>query len=366
MGMPQDHLKHLINMAASFQEVTHKHYKDSGIKYTEVPEIVGITGACENIDTLFRVGNRLQLPLFFAQTGQLSLEQALVYFPALYTIIYSGRDEEIEDERHLRQFRLTEEEFDWSLVAPHDAPYNEERMYEAMLQHIENAVRNIATKTVTDNAEVLEDLYQRNTPKLLEGLKAPFLRITYEEALKQLQKNGFSELKWGDDFKAEHEAMIVQLLNSESPERPVFIMRYPKEIKFFSMKVSEKDERVVLSADLILPIAGEAVGSAVREDDGDKLRERLLTSTMFRLHKERGGDYQDFVWYVDDLVAAKKTRPHAGYGLGNERLLQYILGQKDIRDCSIFSIMAKQTHDWEARVVEVSEQTSVSAVQQQN
>lgn len=71
-------------------------------------------------------------------------------------------------------------------------------------------------------------------------------------------------------------------------------MKYPKEIKFFNMKVSERDSRVVLSADLILPVAGEAVGSAVREHDGKKLKERLLTSTMFHLHKERGGRYEDF------------------------------------------------------------------------
>lgn len=349
--MEKDHLKYLINLDASLAGATHEYYKKAGIKYAEVPEIVGITGACENVDTLFRVGNRLQLPLYITQTGQLALEQVLEYFPAVYTILSSGRDEEVEDERHLRQFRLTEEEFDWSLVGSQDETYNEEKMYEALLTHIENAVRYIAQKTIADNTAILSTHYKRDTAHLMESLQLPFLRISYEEALEVLRKNGFPELQWGDDLKANHEATIVQLLNISSLNQPVFIMRYPKEIKFFSMKVSENDARVALSADLIFPLAGEGVGSAVREHRGDKLRERLLTSTMFRLHKQRGGAYEDFVWYVDDLVGAGKTRPHAGYGLGNDRLLQYIVGEKDIRNCSIFSFMAKQTHDWEPRKI---------------
>jgi hypothetical protein len=67
--MEKDHLKHLINPVASLEEAIHEYYKKAGIKYAEVPQILGITGACENVDTLFRIGNRLQLPLFFTQTG---------------------------------------------------------------------------------------------------------------------------------------------------------------------------------------------------------------------------------------------------------------------------------------------------------
>jgi len=344
--MRQEHFPHLIRIIASMQAASHDHYKKSGLMYAEVPQIVGITGACENVDTLFRIGNRLGLPLFMTQTGQLALEQVLEHFPGVYTIIHSGRDEEIEDERHLRQFRLTEEEFDWSFIGSGKDQYDEEKMYEALLEHIQAAVQNIAVETISVNQEILEQYYLRNTQKLLDSLQMPFLRISYEEALGLLQKNGFPELSWGDDLGAVQEATVVKLLNSASSERPVFIMRYPKEIKFFSMKVSPTDERVALSADLIFPFAGEGVGSAVREHNGDKLRERLLGSTMFRLHKERGGTYEDFVWYVDNLVAAGKTRPHAGYGLGNERLIQYILGQSDIRNCSVFSLMNEQTGDW--------------------
>ena len=357
--MEHHHFKHLLSLVASLNGATHEYYKKAGITYAEVPEIVGITGACENVDTLFRIGNRLGLPLFMTQTGQLALEQILEHFPGVYTIIHSGRDEEIEDERHLRQFRLTEEEFEWSLVGNPGETYDEEKMYEALLAHIENAVRYIAQKTIADNTEILSTYYKRDTANLIQSLQLPFLRISYEKALEVLRKNGFPELQWGDDLKTTHEATIVQLLNTSPLNQPVFIMRYPKEIKFFNMKVSTTDERVVLSADLIFPFAGEGIGSAVREHNGDRLRERLLTSTMFRLHQQRGGTYEDFVWYVDDLVGAGKTRPHAGYGLGNERLLQYIVGEKDIRNCSVFSFMARQTHDWEPRKIpQVSQEVS--------
>lgn len=318
-----------------------KHYQKLKLQYVEVPAIVGITGACENVDTLFKVGNRLDLPLFFTQTGQLALEQALEYYPGVYTIIHSGRDEEKEDERHLRQFRLTEEEFDCTMVGMERENYSEEKMFEALLEHIEKATKAMI-KNVTENCAI-----NGRNEMMAEILKKPYLRINYNEAIKIVERD------FGDDLGAEDEAKIVEVVNKRhgngAVKFPVFITHYPKEIKFFNMKVSTKDPRVVLSADLVFPIAGEAVGSAVREHDGDKLRKRLLKSTMFKLHKERGGRYEDFQWYVDDLVMAGKTNPHAGYGIGNERIIQFILGEKDIRKCSLFSLMAKQTNDWDRK-----------------
>lgn len=341
--MKTNHLKNLITLNEAFTKAAREHYASNGSTYVEVPLIVGITGACENVDTLFRVGSRLNIPLFFSQTGQLSLEQALQHFPGVNTVIHSGRDEEEEDARHLRQFRLTEEEFDWSLVDK-ERPYSEEKMYEALLGHIESATKTIARTMAECHPDILRE-YGRDAAKLLASLELPYLRISYDDAVELLKRTGFPELAWGDDLKADHEAKIVELLNQGAFPRPVFIMQYPQEIKFFNMKVSESDPRIVLSADLIFPFAGEGVGAAVREHNGDKLKKRLLGSTMFRLHKERGGTLDDFTWYLD-LVSSATTKPHAGYGIGNERLLQYVLGQKDIRPCSVFHLMAKQTLDW--------------------
>ena len=342
--MKKSNLKDLMELNATFADAARIHYSGMGLTYVDVPQIVGITGACENVDTLFRVGSRLRVPLFFSQTGQLSLEQALQHFPGVYTVIHSGRDEEEEDSRHLRQFRLTEEEFDWSL-ADEKCTYDEEKMYEALLAHIERATKAIAKAVVKEHQDILKR-HGRKPARLLRSLEKPYFRITYDAAVALLQESGFPELTWGDDLVARHEARVVELLNGDAFPRPVFIMRYPKDIKFFNMKVSEHDPRVVLSADLIFPYAGEGVGAAVREPDGLKLKERLLGGRMFRLHTERGGTIDDFKWYLD-LVGSGETRPHAGYGIGNERLLQYLLGQNDIRDCSTFSCMAQQTCDWE-------------------
>lgn len=340
-----EHFSHLAKVNESLNFGASTHYQRSGLTYVDVPEIVGITGACENVDTLFKVQSRMSLPLFFTQTGQLSLEQALQSFPGCFTVIHSGRDEEIEDERHLRQFRLTEEEFDCTFARMTRKNYDDENMFTSLLTHIQKAIQSMVRRILEDNKKILVSVYKRNITGLIEATKKDFLRISYEDAVKLLQKNGYPNVSFGDDLKADHEAKIVALLNKKGSELPVFITRYPKEIKFFNMKVSTKDPRVVLSADLIFPYAGEGTGSAVREHNFAKLKERLLTSTMFRLHKERGGTYEDFGWYMD-IVKSEKSSPHAGYGIGNERVLQYIFGERDIRHVSMFSLLSDQTGDW--------------------
>ncbi|MBI3577654.1 hypothetical protein HY086_06465 [Candidatus Gottesmanbacteria bacterium] len=345
----QQHFANLAQFYESLHLAAERHYQKSGLTYVDVPEIVGITGACENVDTLFKVGNRLDLPLFFTQTGQLALEQALQSFPGAYTVIHSGRDEEEEDERHLRQFRLTEEEFDATMVGMNRKIYDEDKMFESLLAHIQQAIQAMVKEIVTSHSGVLKKMYQRDVAKLDYASHHNFLRISYEEAVKLINNNGFADVRFGEDLKADHEATIVKFLNQKNKtELPVFITHYPKEIKFFNMKVSTKDARVVLSADCIFPYAGEAVGSAVREDDFAKLNDRLLTSTMYKLHLKRGGTYEDFGWYLD-IIKNQKTQPHAGYGIGNERVMQYVLGNSDIRTGSLFSLLARQSGDWDRK-----------------
>lgn len=339
------HFAYLAEINEALNLGAAQNYKQMGLLYVDVPEIVGITGACENVDTLFKVQNRLDLPLFFTQTGQLSLEQALQSFPGVYTVIHSGRDEDGEDERHLRQFRLTEEEFDCTLLGMNRANYNEEKMFVALLNHVQKTIQAMVKNVLAKYGKTLKTIYKRDLDRLGQATTGDFWRINYEKAVRLLNKNGYPQVKFGDDLKAEHEAKIVQLLNKHNEELPVFITKYPKEIKFFNMKVSTQDSRVVLSADLIFPYAGEGTGSAVREHDFDKLNERLITSKMFELHVKRGGKYEDFSWYLN-IMKQEKTNPHAGYGIGNERVLQYIFGERDIRNVSMFSQLGKQSGDW--------------------
>jgi asparaginyl-tRNA synthetase len=339
------HFSNLTMINQSLNQGAAQQYQDAGLIYVDVPEVVGITGACENVDTLFKVGNSLDLPLFITQTGQLSLEQTLQTFHGAYTVIHSGRDEEKEDERHLRQFRLTEEEFDCTLAGMKRGEYDEEKMYESLLLHIQKSIQAMIAEVLNNNSKILEKEYGRSIEKLISVTKNNFLRISYEDAVKLLQKNGDKKVAFGDDLKAEHEAKIVALLNKKGEEFPVFIMKYPKEIKFFNMKVSENDPRVVLSADLVFPYSGEATGSAVREHNFEKLKNRLLISKMYELHLKRGGKLEDFEWYLN-IIKSQKSHPHAGYGIGNERVLQFIFGESDIRNVSVFSLLDKQSGDW--------------------
>lgn len=340
------HFAHLVSINQSLNFGASENYQKRKMVYVDVPEIVGITGACENVDTLFKLGNRLGLPLFFTQTGQLALEQSLQSFSGVWTVIHSGRDEEEEDDRHLRQFRLTEEEFDSTTIGMTRKNYDEDKMYKALLKVIQGTIQSMVREILKNNEKVLKNVYKRDTKKLTFAITHDFLEITYEDSIKLLNENGFPDVKFGMDLKASHEAKIVELLNNKKTELPVFIMKYPKEIKFFNMKVSQKDPRVCLSADLIFPYAGEGTGSSVREHDFKRLKDRLLTSTMYKLHVKRGGTYEDFRWYLD-IMEKKATNPHAGYGTGNDRVLQYVFGEKDIRNTSIFSLLNLQTGDWE-------------------
>lgn len=335
-----DHFANLVKVNQSLNFGASKNYTKTGLTYVDVPEIVGITGACENVDTLFKVGNRCGSTLYISQTGQLSLEQSLQSFNGVFTVIHSGRDEENEDERHLRQFRLTEEEFDCSFANMDRTNYDEEKMFKTLLVHIQKAVQSMIKKVLKDNKDLLKNIYKRDVGALEKMAKSKFFEITYESAIELLNKNGYPNIKFGDDLKAEHEARVVSLLNKNKTEIPVFITKYPKEIKFFNMKVSQKDPRVVLSADLILPYSGESTGSAVREHSYQKLKERLLGSTMYKLHQNRGGTLDDFKWYLD-IIKSKKANPHAGYGIGNERVMQYIFGTSDIRKISLFTLLNK-------------------------
>lgn len=341
-----EHFRNLLIIGNGMKSGILSHYQKLGLEYADVPEVVGITGACENVDTLFKVNNRGNIPLFFTQTGQLSLEQALQSFHGVHTVIHSGRDEVSEDARHLRQFLLTEEEFDCTLARMSETEFDEERMFTSLLDHIEKAIQAMIAGALVRGSGILTKTYGRNIALLHWASGHKFPRITYEEATGLLNRNGFADLRFGEDLASQHEAKIIELVQKKGQESPVFITKYPKEIKFFNMKVSEKDPRVVLSADLIFPFSGEGTGSAVREPDFVKLNERLLTSSMYKLHEARGGKYEDFKWYLD-IVKNKLTLPHAGYGIGNERVLQYILGAADIRDVSLFSLLNKQTGDWD-------------------
>ena len=311
-----------------------RHYAARDLREVSVPVIVGITGACENVATLFGVANDSRAHL--TQTGQLALEHVLSG-AGVCCVTRSFRTD-LVDSRHLHEFTLVEEEFPCThqAVGLSREDYDEDRMFDALLQEMEAALRCVlaaALDDVPDEARALG----ADPERLRRALDRPFGRITYTDAVRLLDADGaVGRTAWGDDLRQPQEARLIELLAGRGGERmPAFVTHFPVDIKFFNMRASRSAPGVVLSADLLLPDAGEAMGGAVRDHEYEALRERLVSSTMFRHIHERGlGDLADFAPYLS-LVEERRTPPHAGYGLGLERALQYVLGEPDIRRVSV-------------------------------
>lgn len=280
-----------------------------------MPEIVGVTGACENVDTLFKV-DFFGKQAYLAQSDQLYLELLTPKLGRVYSEIQSFRMEPEADDRHLCQFSLFEIEHLGGL--------------DLLMGHIRGVV-------YTAVESVLFDVQKFKIHNLLSDDRVEYLKnftideITYSNAITYLQQEGFSGLQWGDDLKAEHEAKIVAKFG------PVFVTHYPLPIKFFNMKQNDIDERVVNSCDLLLPFAGESAGAAERETEYDALVSRLKSSDMYKRLIALGGTDADFEWYLS-AHRNNDVPLHSGAGIGMARLAQFILGVDDIRDSVPFLI----------------------------
>ena len=150
-------------------------------------------------------------------------------------------------------------------------------------------------------------------------ISSPFKVITYDEAIRLLTsapKKFSFPLEWGKNLQAEHERYLTE----EIIKAPVFIINYPKEIKAFYMK-SNPDGKTVKAMDMLVPRVGEIIGGSEREDDID-----ILTANM----KSRRMNLKNYWWYLD--LRRFGSTPHAGFGLGFERFLQFITGISNIRD----------------------------------
>ncbi|HEY9855251.1 MAG TPA: asparagine--tRNA ligase [Stenomitos sp.] len=274
-----------------------------------MPEIVGVTGACENIDTLFKV-DYFGKQAYLAQSDQLYLELLTPQLKRVYAEIQSFRMEPDADDRHLCQFSLFEIEHLGDL--------------EELIGHLSGIVRTMAAQVVKDCPDELA-LFGRRPEDLRD---VHFKRLTYAEAVELLRED-FPNLEFGDDLKAHHERLLTERFG------PVFLTHYPLPIKFFNMRRNDEDPRVVNSTDMLLPKAGESAGAAEREHRYEAIVERLKSSSMYRRLIELGGKDEDFAWYLD----AHKDQDiplHSGAGIGMARVAQFLLGLDDIREAVPF------------------------------
>lgn len=239
---------------------------------------------------------------YLTQSGQLYMEAAAMAFGRVFSFGPTFRAEKSKTRRHLIEFWMIEPEM---AFVEHEESLEIQEQYVTYL--VESVMKNCGMELKT---------LGRNLEKL-EKIKAPFPRITYDDAIKLLEEKGFDDIEWGEDFGAPHETAIA-----ESFDKPVFITNYPTEIKAFYMKPHPEREDVVLCADLIAPEGyGEIIGGSQRIDDLELMAERYQT------HDLTDPSYQ---WYLE--LRKYGSVPHSGFGLGLERTVAWISGIEHIRE----------------------------------
>jgi asparaginyl-tRNA synthetase len=244
-------------------------------------------------------------PGYLSQTAQLYLEALLFPNERVYALTPSFRAEKSRTPRHITEFQHLEVELAWCDL-------------DGLLAFLERMFVDVTHAVAARRPRELALLGRR--PEELAAIAAPFPRMRYAEAIDRLRAAGFP-VAWGSDLGTAEE----RALTLESPQ-PMFVTHFPRELKAFYMLRSPDDPRTVEAADLLGPEGyGEIVGASCRETDVGRLVERLT---------EMGVDPAPYEWYLD--LRRHGSVPHAGFGLGIERLLRWMLRREHIRDTTPF------------------------------
>ncbi len=247
---------------------------------------------------------------FLTVSGQLNVETYCMALSKVYTFGPTFRAENSNTTRHLAEFWMIEPE-----IAFCDLP---------MLAGVaEEFLKEVIATTLVERADDMKFFEERIQPGLLDRLKhvidTPFRRIDYTEAIEVLAKSGKTfeyPATWGSDLQTEHERYLTE----EAFKQPVVVMNYPKDIKAFYMRQNE-DGRTVAAMDVLAAGIGEIIGGSQREERLDRLDQRLDEMKLPR---------ESYWWYRD--LRRYGTVPHAGFGLGFERLVMFVTGMANIRD----------------------------------
>jgi asparaginyl-tRNA synthetase len=277
-----------------------------GYTLTDAPMFT--PSACEGTSTLFEVNYIDDQKAYLTQSGQLYIEATAMALGKVYTFGPTFRAEKSKTRRHLTEFWMLEPEAAFA------------DLYD-MMDLGEGLVSAVVQSVIKNKSRELETLKRDIKP--LENIKAPFPRITYEEAIAVLQKQG-NPAKFGDDFGGDEETLI-----SKDFGRPVMIHHYPAAIKAFYMQPDPERPDLAMSFDMIAPEGyGEIIGGSQRVHDYDLLLKRL---------KEHNLPVEPFQWYLD--LRRYGSVPHAGFGLGLERTVAWICGTEHIREVIPFPRM---------------------------
>jgi len=254
-------------------------------------------------------------PAYLTVSGQLQGEAGALSLGDVYTFGPTFRAENSNTTRHLAEFWMVEPEMAFAGLEEDMA------LAEAFLQSCFATV----LEQCPEELGFLEKMYKNSSVDLLQNLaQASFARCTYTDAIDILTKSGKSfeyPVSWGKDLQSEHE----RYLSEEVFKGPVIVYNYPKEIKPFYMRLND-DGKTVAAMDVLMPRIGEIIGGSQREDRLD-----LLTANM----AASGIEAEHLAWYLD--LRRYGGAPHAGFGLGFERLVQYVTGMANIRDVIPFA-----------------------------
>jgi len=312
---------------------THRFFQERGFYYLNTPIITGIdaegAGEMFNVSTLspdkvkkLDNGEFDYKKDYFGKStsltvsGQLEAETFAMGMGRVYTFGPTFRSENSNTARHLAEFWMIEPEVAFAEL---------EDVAELGADYIKYLI-NSALNECLDDLLFLEKRDEVDAG-LVERLKAvgssEFTKITYTEAVSILKESGAKfeyPVEWGKELQTEHERYLSEVKFSG----PVIVTDYPKDCKAFYMKQNE-DGKTVRAMDILLPGVGEIIGGSQREEDLDKLKNRM---------EEMGMDQSSLWWYLD--LRKHGTAPHAGFGLGFERAIMYITGMKNIRDVIAF------------------------------
>ncbi len=304
----------------------HKFFQERDFVYIHTPIITG--SDCEGAGEMFQVttlpldkpplvdGNVDYTKDFFGKkasltvSGQLEGETYACALKNIYTFGPTFRAENSNTSRHLAEFWMIEPEMafcDLNLnmdVAEEFLKY----IFIYLLEHCPDDMDFFNTRISKGIIENLETIVQSS-----------FKRVTYTEAIEELTSARVDfefPVKWGVDLQSEHEKYLTEQIY----QQPVILINHPKDIKAFYMKLND-DGKTAASMDVLVPRLGEIIGGSQREDDFHKLTSRI---------KACGFEPRDYWWYLE--LRRFGTVPHAGFGLGFERLIQFVTGMQNIRD----------------------------------
>jgi len=295
----------------------HQFFQERGFIQVHTPIIT--TSDCEGAGEMFQVttgksGNVAEhffgKPAGLTVSGQLQAEVYALALGDVYTFGPTFRAENSNTSRHLAEFWMIEPEMAFCDLA------GNMQLAEEMLKYL---LTDIMTHCAEDMA-LFDKFIEKGLLKKLAGVvKQDFAQITYTEAIDRLQssKKKFDfPVQWGIDMQSEHE----RYLSEEVFKRPLVVTDYPSGIKPFYMRLSD-DGKTVAAMDVLVPGIGELIGGSQREERFDALNSRMI---------EAGIEVEQYSWYLD--LRRYGSVPHSGFGLGFERLVQFVTGMTNIRE----------------------------------